>query len=102
MTLSAKTKTRIAKLFNDNNYPELFVNKKGEIFTQEHLARLSVSGNKKDYRKVTRSEVESWDKKISRSGKNNADTGADNKNTDTGAKAPDATSGDKTPGSENK
>ncbi len=55
MTITAKTKARIKQLFEENDYKELFVNKKGELFTRENLVKMSVEKDA-DWEKVLRKD----------------------------------------------
>ena len=48
MNITKKVKEKAKKLFGQNDYKELYVNKKGEFFTNENLAKLSVKDPKKE------------------------------------------------------
>lgn len=48
MNITKKIKDQAKKLFSQNDFKELFVNKKGEFFTNENLAKLSVKDPKKE------------------------------------------------------
>lgn len=77
MTISTKTKKRIVELFEKNDYKELFVNKKGELFTSENLARLSVK-SEKDYQKVTKSEAMGWEVSKNKGKSSGSNSGGNN------------------------
>lgn len=48
MNITKKVKEKAQKLFKENSYETLIVNKKGEFFTNENLAKLSVKDPKKE------------------------------------------------------
>jgi len=57
MNLTKAVKTKARKLFKDNGYEKLYVNKKGEFFTSENLAKLSVKDPKKELQVITPADV---------------------------------------------
>lgn len=57
MNLTQKQQDKAQKIIKELNLKEIFINKSGEFFTTENLAKLSVEGNSKKFLKIEKAAV---------------------------------------------